>query len=64
MFVLSLFLPLVSVHIYCENRSVAAVFGVVTVSVFFYSQPSCIDGTEGRVWRGQETFSDLRVKQR
>ena len=34
MFVLSLFLPLVSVHTYCENRRVAAVFGVVSVTVF------------------------------
>jgi hypothetical protein len=36
MFVLSLFLPLVSVHTYCENRSVAAVFGVVSMTVFVF----------------------------
>lgn len=37
-FVLSLFLPLASVHSYCENRSVAAVFGVpaVMVSLFLF----------------------------
>ncbi len=36
MFVLSLFLPLASVHTYCENRSVAAVFGVVSITVFVF----------------------------
>ena len=36
MFVLSLFLPLVSVHTYCENRSVAGVFGVVSTTVFAF----------------------------
>jgi hypothetical protein len=34
MFVLSFFLPLVSVHTYCENRSIAAVFGVLSITVF------------------------------
>jgi hypothetical protein len=34
MFVFSLFLPLVSVHTYCENRGVAAVFGVGSIAVF------------------------------
>ena len=41
MFMLSLFLPLVSVHTYCENRSVAAVLGVVSITLllfFFRSQ--------------------------
>ncbi|SRR6266481_1665423 len=32
-FVLSLLLPLVSIHTYCENRSVAAVFGVISATV-------------------------------
>jgi hypothetical protein len=36
MFVLSLFLPLVSVHTYCEDRKVAAVFGVVSIAVFVF----------------------------
>jgi len=35
-FGLSLFLPLVSVHTYCENRSVAAVFGVVSITLFLF----------------------------
>ncbi len=35
-FVLSLFLPLVSVHTYCENRTVAAAFGVVSIAVFLF----------------------------
>ena len=34
MFVFSFYLPLVSVHTYCENRSVAAVFGVVSITLF------------------------------
>lgn len=32
-FVFSLFLPLVSVHTYCENRTVAAVFGLISITV-------------------------------
>jgi len=32
-FVLSFFLPLVSVHTYCENRTLAAVFGVISITV-------------------------------
>jgi phosphoglycerol transferase MdoB-like AlkP superfamily enzyme len=36
MFVISLFLPLVSVHTYCENRSVAASFGVVSIALFVF----------------------------
>ena len=36
MFVLSLFLPLVSVHTYCENRRVAARFGVVSIALFVF----------------------------
>jgi hypothetical protein len=40
MFVLSLFLPLASVHTYCENRSVAAVFGVVSIAVPLFFFPS------------------------
>ena len=37
-FVLSLFLPLASVHNYCENRSVAALFAVLAaiVSLFLF----------------------------
>ena len=35
-FVLSLSLPLVSVHNYCENRIVAATFGVVSISVLVF----------------------------
>src|SRR6266700_428354 len=35
-FVLSLCLPPVSVHTYCENRSVAAVFGVVSMTMFLF----------------------------
>jgi len=31
-FVLSFFLPLVSVHTYFENRTVAAVFGVISIA--------------------------------
>jgi hypothetical protein len=33
MFVFSVFLPLISVHTYCENRNVAAVFGVGSIAV-------------------------------
>ena len=36
MFVLSLYLPLISVHTYCENRSVAAVFGVSSIALFVF----------------------------
>ena len=36
MFMLSLFLPLVSVHTYCENRSIAAGFGVVSMTLFVF----------------------------
>jgi len=36
MFVLSFYLPLVSVHTYCENRRVAAVFGGVSILVFVF----------------------------
>ena len=32
-FVLSFFLPLVSVHTYCENRTLAAVFGVISITM-------------------------------
>jgi hypothetical protein len=32
-FVLSFFLPLVSVHTYCENRTAAAVFGLIAIAV-------------------------------
>jgi uncharacterized membrane protein SirB2 len=32
-FVLSFFLPLASVHTYCENRTVAAVFGFISITV-------------------------------
>ena len=35
-FVLSLFLHIVSVHTYCENRRVAALFGVVSIIVFVF----------------------------
>jgi len=34
--VLSLFLPLVSVHTYCENRTIAGIFGVVAVTLFLF----------------------------
>jgi len=33
-FVFSVFLPFASVHSYCENRIIAAVFGVVSVALF------------------------------
>jgi nitrate reductase gamma subunit len=33
-FVFSFFLPLVSVHSYCENRIIAGVFGVVSIAAF------------------------------
>jgi hypothetical protein len=33
-FLLSLFLPLASVHTYCENRTIAAVFGLISIAVF------------------------------
>ena len=33
-FLLSLFLPLVSVHTYCENRTIAVAFGVISIAVF------------------------------
>jgi len=36
MFTFSLFLPIVSVHAYCENRTIAAVFGIVSIVVFVY----------------------------
>jgi hypothetical protein len=34
--VVSLTLPLVSVHTYCQNRIIAAVFGVVSMTVFAF----------------------------
>ena len=33
-FLLSSFLPLVSVHTYCEDRTIAAVFGFISMAVF------------------------------
>jgi len=33
-FVLSFFLPLASVHTYCENRTVAAFFGLISITLF------------------------------
>lgn len=33
-FLLSLFLPLASVHTYCENRTIAAIFGFISIAVF------------------------------
>jgi hypothetical protein len=33
-FVLSFFLSLASVHTYCENRTVAAVFGLISIMLF------------------------------
>jgi hypothetical protein len=33
-FLLSFFLPLASVHTYCENRTIAAVFGFISIAVF------------------------------
>jgi amino acid permease len=38
-FVFSLFLPLLSVHTYCENRSVAAVFGFGSIAVLVFLLP-------------------------
>jgi hypothetical protein len=35
-FVLSLFLPLVSVHTYYENRTIAGIFGVVGLTLFLF----------------------------
>jgi hypothetical protein len=32
-FLLSFFLPLASVHTYCENRTIAAIFGVISIAV-------------------------------
>lgn len=34
--VLSLLLPLVSVHTYCENRGIAAVYGFISIAVFVF----------------------------
>jgi len=31
---LSFFLPLASLHTYCENRTIAAVFGFISIAVF------------------------------
>jgi hypothetical protein len=36
-FLLSFFLPLVSVHTYCENRTIATVFGFISIAVFLMS---------------------------
>jgi hypothetical protein len=33
-FLLSFFLPLASVHNYCDNRTIAAVFGFISIAVF------------------------------
>ena len=33
-FLLSFFLPLASVHTYCEDRTIAAVFGLISIAVF------------------------------
>ena len=33
-FLLSFFLPLASLHTYCENRTIAAVFGLISIAVF------------------------------
>jgi len=33
-FLLSFFLPLGSVHTYCENRAIAAIFGFISIAVF------------------------------
>jgi hypothetical protein len=61
-FVLSLFLPLVSVHTYCENRSVAAVFGVVSVTVFLLFFRSKAASTARKIAAGVgQTLSVLAV---
>jgi hypothetical protein len=33
-FLLSLLLPLASVHTYCENRTIAGIFGFISIAVF------------------------------
>jgi Ca2+/H+ antiporter len=61
-FVLSLLLPLVSVHTYCENRSVAAVFGVVSIAVFMFFFRSRAASTARKVASGVgQTLSVLAV---
>ena len=52
MFVLSLLLPLVSVHTYCENRSGAAVFGVASITVFLFFFRSQATSTARKVASG------------
>jgi len=51
-FALSLFLPLVSVHTYCENRSVAAVFGAGAIAVFLLFVRNRATSTARRVASG------------
>jgi hypothetical protein len=51
-FVLSLFLPLASVHNYCENRTVAALFGVVSVTVSLLLIRNCASSPASKAASG------------
>ena len=47
--IVSLFLPLVSVHTYCENRTIAAIFGVIAILLFVFFFRSNSTDTVGKV---------------
>ena len=51
-FVFSLFLPPLSVHTYCENRSVAAVFGFASLAVLVFLLRGQAASTARRVASG------------
>jgi hypothetical protein len=63
-FVLSLLLPAFSVHIYCENRTGAAIFGVIsiTISLALFRNRARINRKKDRVRRGSGPidFCDCR----
>jgi len=51
-FVLSLFLPLISVHTYCENRTGAAVFGVIAITIFLFLLRNRAESTARKIASG------------
>ena len=51
-FVLSLFLPLISVHTYCENRTGAAVFGVIAIMIFLFLLRNRAESTARKIASG------------
>ena len=61
-FMLSLSLPMVSVHTYCENRTGAAAFGVLSIAVFLFFFRNRATSTARKIASGAgQTLSVLAV---